>query len=112
MIEITFPLWNPFHTVPSQDLVHTASNLVGALKAFETGWGHRLEHLLRNGIYAVLHLPDGSLRDVLGLLQYKPKASDDLRGTILKLVDDPALRHFLLQELGRYRNDDFAPRSA
>jgi hypothetical protein len=103
------PLWNPLRPVPGQDLGRTADDLVGAFKSFVTGWGDRLEHLLRHSFYALLHLPGSSLLDVSNLFRNKSEESRQVRDEILKVVTNAVARQFWLHDFGRYGKDEFGP---
>lgn len=103
------PLWNPMVVVPGQDLPHTASNLVRAFKSYVSGWGHRLEHLLRYAILALLHRPGSTLLDVSNLLQIKSAAHKQLGRELLSLVRDEAVKRFLEVDLESYKPADLAP---
>jgi len=70
------PIWNPMKKNPGQSLSRTAEDLVAAIKSVVTGWGDRLEHLLRHGFYALLQLPESTLLDLSNLLVTKPRTAD------------------------------------
>ncbi|MFH1108393.1 MAG: type IV secretion system DNA-binding domain-containing protein [Planctomycetota bacterium] len=103
------PLWNPLRSVSGQDPGRVADDLVGAFRAFVTGWGHRLEHLLRHAILAVLHLPDGTLQDVADLLRKKSDESERLRSRIAPLLENRLTRSFWQEDFLRYGNADLSP---
>jgi hypothetical protein len=104
------PLWNPLKPVVGQHLGHTADELVFALKSFfKSGWGHRLEHLLRNCIFALLHVPGSTFFDIYNILQYKSEESSALRRRILEVVESPVSRKFWLEEFDHYKAADLSP---
>jgi len=103
------PIWNPFRTRGTSDHSRLTDDLVRAFKSFITGWGDRLEHLLRQAIYAILHLPRGSLLDVMDILRKKSEESRRLRSLILKFVDNEVSRRFWQQDFDRYTSADLAP---
>ena len=86
-----------------------ADDLVSAFKSFVTGWGDRLEHLLRHALIGVLHLPQASLLDVSNLLRQKSEESQRLKSMILKSVEDEPLRTFWRHDFDRYKSADLAP---
>ena len=73
------PLWNPFRCLSPLGLPRLADDLVGAFKNLVQGWGDRMEHLLRQAILALLHLPGSSLFDVSNILRPKSEESRHLR---------------------------------
>ena len=103
------PIWNPFRVRGPTDHSRIADDLVRAFKSFVTGWGDRLEHLLRHAIYAVLHLPRGSLLDVSDILRQKSDESRQLRSMVLRFVDNEVSRRFWRNDFDRYRSPDLAP---
>jgi hypothetical protein len=48
---ILLPLWNPVHVRPGQDRSRAADEIVTALRSIMSGWGDRLEHLLRHAVH-------------------------------------------------------------
>ena len=103
------PLWNPLHLEPGQDASRTADDIVEAIKGIVTGWGDRLEHLLRHAIYGILHLDGATFLDVSNLLNTKTEQTQALRQRIAAAVDNEKSRQFWLDDIKKYRNEDFAP---
>ena len=103
------PIWNPLQSVPGQDLGRTADDLVKALKSVVKDWGDRLEHLLRQAIYALLHVPGTTLLDVYYVLRGKSPRSNALRRRILESVDNEVAREFWTEDFNDYRKTDLAP---
>lgn len=103
------PLFNPLRPVAGQDLGRTADDLVGAFKTVVTGWGDRLETLLRQSFYALLHIPGSSLLDVFHLLRNKSDESRRIRDEILRVVENAAARPFWLHDFQSYGKDDLGP---
>jgi hypothetical protein len=103
------PLWNPLKRTSGQSLSRTAGNLVAAIKSVVSGWGDRLEHLLRNGLYALLQLPDSTLLDLYNLLRRKTVESDRLREAILEVVDNEIAYQFWKNDFERYSNEALDP---
>ncbi len=101
-------LWNPLKRSPGQDVSRTADNLVAAIKSVVTGWGDRLEHLLRHGLYALLQLPNSTLLDLSDLLSRGADESKPLHKEILEVVDNQTARQFLKNDFGRYSNEALA----
>jgi hypothetical protein len=82
---------------------------VGAFKSVVTGWGDRMEHLLRHGLYALLQLPDSTLLDLSDLLRRKTDNSARFRKQILEVVDNQTAREFWKHDFDRYTNEAFDP---
>ena len=105
------PVWNPLKRIPEQDLGRTADDLVQAIQSFvaTSGWGDRLEHLLRNMIYSLCHLEKGTFLDISSLLRNKSEESKILRREIIKVIDNEVVRQFWLHDYENYRKDDLGP---
>jgi hypothetical protein len=103
------PLWNPLRPIPGQDVGRTTDDLVGAFKSVVSGWGDRLEHLLRHIFFALLHLPGSSLLDVSTLFRNKSGESRQVRGEILKVIDNEVARQFWLHDFEKYGPIEFGP---
>jgi hypothetical protein len=103
------PLWNPLKRNTGQSLSRTSDDLVSAIKSVVTGWGDRLEHLLRHGIYALLQLPQSTLLDLSNLLRRKTAESDRLRDAILQVVDNKTAYNFWKNDFDRYSNEALDP---
>ncbi len=81
------PLWNPLASTAGVARSHVADDLIRAFKSFMDGFGDRPEYLLRNAIFAVMHLPGGCLLDVADLLRKKSRRSRDIRAQLRPLLD-------------------------
>jgi Helicase HerA, central domain len=103
------PLWNPLARSEGQETGRTADDLVAVLKSIVTGWGDRLEHLLRHAFFALLQRPGSTLLDVANLLRNKSEESKRLQTEICGLTDNPLARQFWRSEFAGYRRDDLAP---
>ena len=69
----TAPLgFNPLERVPPEKRALAASGLLEVFKKlWIDSWGPRLEHILRNALFALLDQPEATLADVLRLLSDK-----------------------------------------
>ncbi len=103
------PLWNPMQKVPGQDIGRMTDNLVGVLKSFVSGWGDRLEHILRHCIFALLHLSGSTLLDIAHLLRSGSRESEVTRKLILDILHNEEARKFWEHDFMRYRPDEFTP---
>ncbi|MFC1607951.1 type IV secretory system conjugative DNA transfer family protein [Candidatus Latescibacterota bacterium] len=107
------PIFNPFVALQGQDLSRTANNLISAIKSYiaDTGWGDRLENILRFGFHAMLHIQGMTFLDLYKLL-HPQSANDPERNRILAVIrntvtEETALE-FWLHEFNHYRPDDLA----
>lgn len=77
-------------------------------KTFDTSWGPRTEHVLRNALLALLDVPRSTLADVLGLV-----GNERFRATALRHVRDPIVRAFWEEEFAalppNFRAEVIAP---
>ncbi len=82
-----------------------------AIQSFvaKSGWGDRLEHLLRNLIFSLIHLPKGTFLDISNLLRNKSEESKHLRREIIKVIDNETVRQFWRFDYQKYGKDDFGP---
>jgi len=103
------PIWNPVKGSPGQDLSRTSDDFVAAFKTVVTGWGDRMEHLLRHGLYALLQLPGSTLLDLSNLLRPKSEESKRLQKEILEVVDNQTAYEFWKNDFHRYSNEAFDP---
>jgi hypothetical protein len=103
------PRWNPLRCGADLEISRVADDLVRAFKSFVTGWGDRLEHLLRHAIFALLHMPGSCLFDVSNLLRSKSDESRHLRGEVLKAVDNAVARLFWQHDFKDYKPSELAP---
>ena len=101
--------YNPLRYVKAEKRPLAVSGILEAFKKlWSDAWGVRMEHILRNALYALLETPDAVLSDVLRLLtetEYRKKLA---RG----LTNEPVQR-FWLKEFEKYsfgyRADGAAP---
>ncbi|MBN2561515.1 MAG: type IV secretion system DNA-binding domain-containing protein [Phycisphaerae bacterium] len=103
------PIWNPLRCGAAVGHSRIADDLVGAFKSFMSGWGDRLEHLLRHAFFAVLHLPDGSLLDVSDLLRKKSADSRHIRQQLENVLVNEVARRFWREDFDGYGQPDLSP---
>ena len=102
------PLWNPMQKIPGQDIGRIADDLIGVLRSFVTGWGDRLEHLLRQSIVGLLHFPGTSLLDVYEILCISDE-SRKTRELILEVVHNSVARKFWKGDIDTYQANELGP---
>ena len=103
------PIWNPMAPITGQDVGRTTDDLLGVLKSFVTGWGDRMEHLLRHGIFGLKHIAGTSLLDVCELLQNSSKTSQETRKLILEVVNNELAKKFWQEDFETYSPNEFGP---
>ncbi|TDP60643.1 type IV secretory system conjugative DNA transfer family protein [Roseateles toxinivorans] len=101
--------YNPLRGVSSEYVPLAVSGMMEVFKKrFADAWGVRMEHVLRNVLYAILESGGGTLTDVLLMLSDK-----DFRKQIVPKVKNEAVRAFWENEFPqyaeRYRGDALAP---
>ena len=101
--------YNALHSVRPDLIPLAASGIMEALKKhWADAWGVRMEHILRNAVYALLELGDATLSDVLRLLGDKAYR----RASSRRLAEGP-IKEFWVREFDqysyRYRADAIAP---
>jgi len=105
------PLWNPLDRIQGQEIGRTANDLVSAIKSFveSGGWGDRLENILRNQVFSLLHLHGATFLDISNLLRNKSKTNEALIRQILKVVDNQTARQFWEHDYRGYGKNDLSP---
>jgi len=101
--------YNPLKRVHRSAIALAASGLMEAFKEHWTdSWGVRMEHVLRNAIYALLEYGDANLGDILRLL-----ADKQFRRSVVERISNEPVREFWSREYEqysfRYRADSIAP---
>jgi len=101
--------YNPLRQVRPDFIPLAASGLMEVLKKmWVDSWGVRMEHILRNVLFALLEQPDATLRDVLRLLSDRT-----YRQYVCQSLKNHTVRNFLEHEFERftfgYRADGIAP---
>jgi hypothetical protein len=103
------PLWNPLQKVPDQDIGRMADDLIGVLKSFVTGWGDRMENILRHSFFALMHLSGTTFLDVSDMLRKKTPRSERIRKLMLEIIDNETARMFWQYDFDNYKNDELGP---
>jgi len=101
--------FNPLENVPVQYRALAASGIIEAFKnVWDTTWGPRLEHILRNALLCLLDQPEATLADIPRLF-----ADKEYREAAIERLTHPATRDFWLKEFAaypyRYRIEALAP---
>jgi hypothetical protein len=90
--------YNPLRRVSDGRIPLAASGLIETLrKLWPDAWGVRMEHVLRNSLYALLEREDSTLPDILRLYADKTFRSGVVAGTRNDVV-----RRFWLDEFAHY----------
>jgi Type IV secretion-system coupling protein DNA-binding domain len=102
--------YNPLKNVEAKHIPLVASGLLDTLRQHfgEKAWGSRMEHILRNVLYALLEHKGATLPDILRVLSEK-----DYRAEVVKSVTNPQVLYFFKEEYaklwGRNLSDAIAP---
>ena len=90
--------FNPLANVAESHRALAAAGLVEVFKKiWPDDWGPRLEHLLRNVLFALLEAPGSSLADIAPLLSDR-----DYRRSLARSLTNPFVRTFWLDEFEKY----------
>lgn len=90
--------FNPFANVSEESRALAAAGLIEVFKKiWPDDWGPRLEHLLRNVVFAFLETPDSTMADISPLLMDR-----DHRRELARSLTNPFVRDFWLNEFERY----------
>lgn len=101
--------YNPLRKVHSSRIPLAVSGLMEAFKKlWDEAWGVRMEHILRNTLYALIEAGDAKLPDILRMLSDK-----NYRNSVIAKVSNEQVRNFWLEEFKaynpRYRQEMIAP---
>lgn len=90
--------YNPLRRVRDDKIPLAAAGLLETLrKLWPLAWGVRMEHVLRNSLYALLEQDDSTLLDILRLY-----ANDGYRRTVVRGIRNPVVRRFWTNEFEQY----------
>lgn len=101
--------YNPLRYVRQDKIPLAVSGVLEAMrKLWSDAWGVRMEHILRNALYALFERPGSTLADVLRLL-----GEEAFRKEVAKTLTNEPVRLFWQKEFSRYsfgyRSDGIAP---
>jgi hypothetical protein len=90
--------YNPLRRVREDRIPLAASGMLETLrKLWPTAWGVRMEHVLRNCLYALLERDGSTLPDILALFEDKK-----FRQSVARTVRNPVVREFWKTEFENY----------
>ncbi len=90
--------YNPLRRVRQDKIPLAASGMLETLrKLWPDAWGVRMEHILRNSLYALLERDDAILPDILRLY-----TDDDFRAAVAAAVRNDVVRRFWQEEFEQY----------
>lgn len=90
--------YNPLRRVRHDKIPLAVSGLLETLrKLWPDAWGVRMEHVLRNSLYALLERDGSTLPDILRLY-----SDDDFRKAIVSDIGNETVRNFWLDEFANY----------
>lgn len=101
--------YNPLRRVQPDKIPLAASGLMEAFKKlWDEAWGVRMEHILRNTLYALIESGDATLPDILRML-----TGTSFRRQVLARVKNDQVKAFWTDEFPnynpRYRQESIAP---
>lgn len=101
--------YNPLRYVRKDKIALAASGLLDAFKKiWGDAWGVRMEHILRNALFALLEHGDARLPDILRLI-----SENSFRKKVADALTNEPVRNFWLKEFSRYsfvyQRDGIAP---
>ena len=101
--------YNPLRRVRYERISLAVSGMLETLKKlWPDAWGVRMEHVLRNSLYALLERDGSTLPDILELY-----ANEDFRKFVTKDIRNDTVRHFWQTEFENYparlRSEMIAP---
>ena len=101
--------YNPLRRVQTDRIPLAASGLMEAFKKlWDEAWGVRMEHVLRNTLYALIEFGDATLPDILRMLTDK-----SFQREVLARVKNEQVRAFWTKEFPkynpRYQQESIAP---
>ena len=90
--------YNPLRRVRDDKIPLAVSGLLETLKKlWPDAWGVRMEHVLRNSLYALLERSDARLPDILRLY-----SDDEFRRAIVRGIRNPTVKAFWEHEFEHY----------
>lgn len=90
--------YNPLRKVRPDKIALAASGVLEAFKKiWGTSWGVRMEHILRNTVYALIEYGEATLPDILRMF-----ADKDFRTKVLSRLTNEQVRMFWNEEFARY----------
>jgi hypothetical protein len=90
--------YNPLRHVRDDKIPLAVSGLLETLeKLWPDAWGVRMEHVLRNSLYALLERDDARLPDILRLF-----IDEDFRKNVTKEIRNDVVRRFWVDEFENY----------
>ena len=99
--------YNPLRRVRDDKIPLAVSGLLETLKKlWPDAWGVRMEHVLRNTLYALLERDDAKLPDILRLY-----SDDDFRKEVVRDIRNEVVKEFWESEFENIRRG-YAPRRA
>lgn len=97
--------YNPFKQVNAEKRSLVASGILDVFsKLWDSAWGVKLEHILRNTILTLLDQPSATIEDIPEILLNR-----EFRREALKNIKSESLRKFWVREFNEYTKYDLLP---
>lgn len=103
------PIWNPLAQREGVRPSRITDDFLGAFARVTTGWGDRLETLLRQAFYGLIQTGCGTVADAATLFTRQAKERDTIRRRILDAVSNTRAREFWTHEFPHYREEQVMP---
>ncbi len=104
------PLWNPLACTDHQNRSRVVDHVLGAFMGIirRVRRGDCVEHLLRQALFAVVHLRDGCLLDAANLLRRDSRQSAHIRAQLRHVINDQRTAAFWEEDFDAYTRDDLS----
>ncbi len=90
--------YNPLRRIRPERIPLAAAGILETFrKQWPQAWGVRMEHVLRNALYALLERDDASLPDILRLFSDKK-----FRKSVARTIENPVVKEFWTTEFENY----------
>jgi hypothetical protein len=106
---VHIPVWNPLAQQEGVRPSRLTDDFLGAFSRITTNWGDRLETLLRQAFYGLIHTGQGTLSEAATLFSTKSKGRETIRQRILDVVTNRKAREFWEDEFLGYGHEQVAP---
>lgn len=99
---------NPFDPSPHEDKGRLADEMTSAFRAGIDTWGPRMENILRQSCYALLHLAGSTMADI-GILLSQTREGDRFRTRVLRALTNVDAVRFWRDLFPKYKADALDP---
>ncbi len=110
LADIAWPFsFNPFSGIPQHARYQTALGILEIMsRQFGATWSHRIEHVLRQAVLALLDFPEATLQSIIFLLK-----DSSYRKRVVSFIGDDSVKRFFESEFesfaAQFEHDAIAP---